>query len=765
MNTPLNVVGKTVARTEASLKAAGLTEYTADHCPPEALTLKVLRSPHAHARVRSIDASRVEALGGVAAVATAADLPRNRIGRWLYDRSIFAWEKVRHVGEAVAAVAAVDEETAEKALSLFKVEYEVLPGVFDPLKAVEPESVLVHEDMAGYTPTNRDCQGNILLKENARVGDVSAAFQQADLIYEARYATAMGHSGFTQPHQCVASVDTTGKLTLWTSTKDPFGIRKQVSQALGLPMSAVRVIAGMCGGDFGGKGSITIEGICACLARKTRRPVSLSLDWHEELGATFVRNKSIIDLQIGVTTDGAVLGVKARVIHDCGAYMDAMGSNLGEDLAALQGPYRCPNVDLSAVLVYTNNPPTGHVRGVRCPAESFAIESHIDGVARKLGLDPIEMRLRNLMQDGDRLCTGAILRNVGAKTVLEKAAGYLEKQRGPREAHAGWGIAMGQYNMHALPGGLKMTSATVRINDDGTVNLLTGSTEQGSGIVTVLQQIVAEELGVAMDSMSVVCADTDTSPWERGTGASDTTYRVGAMVQMAARDARDQLLLLAAKRLDTDPGNLAMAGGRVFKRDAPQISVALKEIAREAASSNGGPITGTGLSQRNERFSRIEAEKGIIDGPSYGVVVAKVKVDPDTGKVTVPQCYSVWDVGFALNPSNVEGQIEGGVACGIGYALSEEMVLREGRTLNNSIVNYHMPTASDTPRILTGVVEVPSTWGPYGAKGFGEGTNAPVAPAIANAMFEATGVRLKELPLTPERVFMGLKNHKQDNVS
>ncbi len=763
MNNNFNTVGKPVERYEAALKASGLTEYTADYRPRDLLAIKVLRSPHPHARIRSIDTSQVEALGGVAAVATAADFPPVKIGRWLNDRNVLAQDRVRHVGEAVAAVAAVDEETAEEALELFRVEYEPLPAVFDALQAMAPGAILVHEGLADYAPANRRCYGNVLTSGTIVAGDVEAAFRQSDLVYRDRYITPMGHCGFTQPHQCIASVDPAGKLTVRASTKDPFGLRRQLSDALGISMSRIRVIAGMCGGDFGGKGSTTIEGICACLALKTRKPVKLALNWHEELGGTFGRTAAIVELKAGVKNDGTLLALQGRVVHDCGAYMDAV-ANMHHDIDVLHGPYRCPNIDLGAFMVYTNNPPTGHVRGVRCPQEAFGIESHMDAMARTLGLDPVELRLRNVMQEGDRLPTGAVLHNVGSRRVLETAADFLKKQP-PPPAGAGWGVAMGQYNINPLPGGLKATSAAVRINEDGTVHLLTGSTEQGTGIVTVLQQIVAEELDVPMSMVSVSNADTETSPWERGTGASETTYRVGPTVQMAAQDARDQLLLLAARKLDADPKNLVLAGGRVFIRpaagssavSAPGEGISIKDLAREASASTGGPILGTGLARRNERFRKMEAVKGEVDGPSYGVAAVQVKVDAETGEVKVLKAYSVWDAGFAINPSNVEGQIEGGVACGIGYALAEELVLRNGKTLNNSIVNYHMPTAADVPMVKAGIVEVPSGFGPYGAKGIGEATNTPVAPAVVNAVCAATGVRITELPLKPERVAEALR--------
>ncbi|MDZ4246064.1 MAG: molybdopterin cofactor-binding domain-containing protein, partial [Dehalococcoidia bacterium] len=462
-------------------------------------------------------------------------------------------------------------------------------------------------------------------------------------------------------------------------------------------------------------------------------------------------------LKTGVRKDGTIVAMQGQVIHDCGAYMDAVGSTLGPDMAFIQGPYRCPNVDLSAVLVYTNNPPTGHVRGPRCPQEVFPIESHIDEIAHKLNIDPIEMRMRNIMQDGDKLCFGGVLRNVSAGQILEATRDYMKKQKRHPEPNTGWGIALGQYNLHPLPGGMQATSGCVKINDDGTLVLLSGTSEQGAGIVTVLQQIVAEEFGVSMDRVTVSNADSDAAPWERGTGASQTTTRVGAAVRLAAQDARDQLLGLAASKMDVDPKNMTLSQGKVYFNNIEREPVSLKELAAEMVLSRGGPILGTGLNLRKEMFKKIEEEKGIIDGPSYGTSVVKVSVDPDTGEVKVLKCYSIWDAGFAINPSNVEGQIEGGVVCGIGYGLTEDIIVKDGRILNNSLVDYCLPVSTDVPKVETEIMEVPSTWGPYGAKGLAEGANGPVAAAVANAVFNASGVRIRELPLTRERIFMGMK--------
>ncbi len=750
-------INKPQVRPDAFLKASGTAKYASDYLMPGTLTAKVLRSPHAHARIMSIDTSKAKALPGVVAVITAADLPKVLTGRWLKDRSALAWDEVRHVGEAVAAVAAVDEEAAEEALDLINVIYEVLPAVFDPIEALEAGAPLVHKNMATYEPKNRVCRGNILQEHRVTRGDVEAAFAQADVVYESSYSTPFGHHGFIQPHQTVANVDATSKLTVWTSTKDPFLERQQLAEVLQLPMSRIRVIPGYVGGDFGGKGTISIEPICTALALKARRPVRLLNTWQEELCSTYVRARTVTHIKAAAKKDGSLLAIQAWEVHDSGAYMDSFAL-LGLSCTNLQGAYRWPNMDLKVTMVYTNNTPTGHCRGVRAPAESFAIESHIAGLAAKVGMDPVEFRLKNVVVDGYVMAGGAPVRNVSAQQVLEALRDYLRNNSGPDQPNTGWGISLGHYALNPLPSGVQATSCCVKLNEDGTAVLITGSTEQGVGIHTALAQIVAEELAMPLQDVSVVPPDTDGTPWERGTGASQTIYRVGPTVRLAAQDARQQLLALAAEQLKVAASDLSLSDGKIFVRDAPEMWLPVSKVAASAPASKNGPITGTGKELRPEHFTRLEADNGIIDGPSYGANAVQVHVDPETGKVKVLRHYIGWDVGRAISPNNVIGQLQGGAVFGLGFALSEEMQVKDGKVLNNSLLDFRLPTAADAPQVeATYLEEAPSNWGPYGAKGMAEGTNAPVAAAIADAVHSATGVWVRDLPVSPEHIFAAMK--------
>ncbi|MBI2918757.1 MAG: xanthine dehydrogenase family protein molybdopterin-binding subunit [Chloroflexi bacterium] len=752
-------VNKPQVRSDARLKASGTAKYATDYAPPGALSAKVLHSPHAHARIVSIDTSQAKALPGVYAVITAADLPRVMTGRWLKDRSVFAWDVVRHIGDTVAAVAAVDEETAEEALELIKVEYEVLPAVFDPMEALKPDAPLVHKDMVSYEPKKRACRGNIHLEHTMTRGNVEAGFKQSDVIHEATYSTPFGHQGFIQPHQTVASVDANGKLTVWAAAKDPFRERQMLAEVLKLPMSKVKVIPGYVGGDFGGKGTIgTVEAVAAALALKSQRPVRMANTWQEELGCTFARARTRTHIKAGARKDGTLVALQVWEVHDSGAYMDSI-ADLGVSCSYLQGPYVWPNMDMKVTMVYTNNTPTGHCRGVRVPAESFAIESHIAGLAARLGMDPLELRLKNAIEDGYVMAGGSAVRNVSAKQALEAMREYLKREKtGPDEPNTGWGISLGQYGLHALPSGLQATSCCVKMNEDGTAVLITGSTEQGVGILTALQAIVAEELAMPMEDITLVAHDTDAVPWERGTGASQTLYRVGPTVRMAAVDARQQLLSLAAEQLKVAPGDLTIGQGRIFVRDAPEMWVPVAKVAAGSLTSKNGPILGTGHEARQDRFARMEAEYGIIDGPAFGGNAVKVRVDPETGKVTVLKYYIGWEVGCAVAPSNVIAQLQGGAVFGLGFALSEEMQVKDGKVLNNNLLDFRLPTAADAPMVEAAYLEeAPSNWGPYGAKGMAEGANAPVAAAVMDAVHSATGVWVRDLPVNPEHIFAARK--------
>ncbi len=757
-------LGKSFPIVQSKEKIIGETLYAGDFRLQNMLYGKILHSPHTHARILRIDTTRAEALPGVKAVITSADTPGARCGRFIQDRPLLALDEVKYRGEPVAAVAAVDEDTAADALELIKVEYEVLPAVFDPLLAMKPSSVLVHKDSESFEPRppRRNGKGNIVDEFSISQGDVEKALSECHVIHTDSYRTPAVHPGFLEPHAAVSVVDGSGRATMWCATKAPFLIRAHTCKFLKLPLSKLRVIAPTVGGDFGGKGTATVEPISLLLAMKSRLPVKLVLDRQEEFNCVPLREAAIMQITLGARKDGTIHAIKGQIVLDSGAYNDTVGRVEGS-ATNLMGVYRIPNVDLQAVLVYTNNPPRGHVRAPRAPSPVFAIESHIDMLSRKLGMDPIEFRFKNIVQDGDRV-TGSksILHPVGLKPALLSAQEYIKRESpagGTREKNVGWGVACGMWATRPVGEG-PASSAWLKINEDGSALLITGVTDNGGGQLGAYSQIVAEVLSIPYESVSVVSADTGVTPYEQGTGGSQTTYRVGMSVKLAAEDARKQLLELASIQLEAPTEALDIKESRVFIKTMPERAVGLAQLASSSLHSHKGPIVGVGREQREKLVSEMMAHKVDVDMGTYSTHVAKVHVDPETGLVKVLKYFAAHEAGFSINPDNVKKQIEGGVVFGQGFAMSEEVVVKDGDTVTGSLMDYKLPTISMAPKVDYVIVEIPSTFGPWGAKGVGEPPVVPVAPAIANAVYDATGVRIRELPVTPEKVYMGLKGNR-----
>jgi len=757
------VIGQSVPKKEVGEKVTGRQQYSGDLIFPDLLIGKILHSPHPHARILNIDASRAAALPGVKAVVTHQDTPHLLTGRWVHDRPVLAWDRVKFIGDPVAAVAAVDEETAIEAVDLIKVEYEELPAVFSPKEAVLPGAPIVHPDLANYKcDTVLKPQGNVVEQGGMTRGDVQAAWAKCYLVHEADYSTPVAYQGFTQPHETTATVDTAGRITVWAANKAPFILRQMVAQCLAIPISRIHIAAVAVGGDFGGKGTAQTEPICVLLALKSRRPVRLTLNREEELTATFLKEATTTHIKLGVSRDGAILAVQGHITYDTGAYCD-IAARMGGSCFDLHGPYRIPNVDLTASRVYTNNSPRGHMRAPPTPQPVFAMESHLDMVASKLGMDPIEFRLKNAVEEGDILPTGQKIMNPGIKETLCRTQEFLRSEKSEPRPNVAWGVASFQYHGTTIdPSGIIkdkrmiQSSAWVKFNEDGSAVLISGVTEQGCGPLTIFSQIVAEVLGISYDQVSVVSTDTDATPFEFGTGSSHTTFRVGFSVKAAAEDAREQLLEAAANKLGVEPASLVVRGGRVHLARDTSKGLTIAEAAAEATVQRGSPILGVGVGQRKAKLIGASKED-LLDAPQHGTHAVQVEVDPQTGQVRLLKYFACHDVGFALNPQTVEGQIEGGVGFGVGYALSEAVISHNGKTLNSSLTDYRIPTSLDLVDIKTELVEIPSISGPFGIKGLGEATNVPSAPAIANAVYRAVGVRITDLPLTPEKVYLALK--------
>ncbi|MDP2646220.1 MAG: xanthine dehydrogenase family protein molybdopterin-binding subunit [Desulfobacterales bacterium] len=759
-------LGKSFPDLHGNDKVTGKAVYAGDLRLDNMLYGKILHSPHSHARILNIDTAAAERLAGVKAVVTARDTPGERVGRFIQDRPLLALGEVKYKGEPVAAVAAVDDQTALDALELIQVEYEPLPAVFDPFEAMHPDSLLVHPDNETFAPRPpvRNARGNIVDQVHVVQGDVEKALAACDVVHTEKYDTPTVHAGYMEPHAAVALVDGAGNATLWCSTKAPFLLREHTSRLLKIPISRLRVIAPTLGGDFGGKGTATIEPLSLLLALKSGCPVKLVLTREEEFTCLPLREVAVMELTLGATRDGTLSVLKAKTVLDSGAYNDTIGKVEGSALN-LMGAYRIAHVDLRAYLVYTNNPPKGHVRAPRAPSPIFAIESCVDAISRKLNMDPLELRLKNLSLDGDRIPGNkGILRPAGLKSVLLATQRYLKKEKGPRQENTGWGVACGIWsNRPIMPQGPN-SSAWVKMNADGTVLLITGATENGGGQYSAFAQIVSEVLSIPFDAVTVVGADTGIAPYEQGTGGSQTMYRVGTSVRLAVEDAKKQLLELAAQQLDAPEEILDMKDGRVFVKTMPARSVSLDVLAAASLSSAKGPILGVGQQERKAFLKEMAAHTGDVDSGTYGMHAAQVAVDPKTGQVRVLKYFAAHEVGFAIDPENVRKQIEGGVVFGLGFAMTEEVKIKQGSTLTESFMDYKMPTITMAPVSEVEIVEIPCKFGPYGAKGIGEPPVVPVAPAIANAVYDATGVRVTQLPITPERVYEGLRKKERLSI-
>ncbi|MBI4316868.1 MAG: xanthine dehydrogenase family protein molybdopterin-binding subunit [Chloroflexi bacterium] len=748
------VVGQGIPKADARLKASGTARYAADIRPDGRAVLcgRILRSGVSHATIVSIDAGKAAALSGVFAVVTGKDVAPARIGRFLQDRTVLARDKVRCIGEPVAAVAAIDEATAAEALSLIDVEYWPLPSVLTPDLALAPGAPLIHEDLANYQdilPTRRYANvRNLVVTER---GEVEAAFAKADVVVEGVFTTQPVHQGFIEPKACVAAVDENGRVTVWPSNKNPFLARTMIGRGLGLPLSKVRVIAPTVGADFGGKGAPTIEPICALLAIKAGRPVRIALGMQEELATNFTRHPAVIKLKVAADAAGRLLGVEGEMTLNCGAYCDGFCGQAFKSYD-LQGPYNVPAVRLRGLSVMTNNAPAGHVRAPGGPQASFAIESLMDELARHLNQDPIEIRRINAIKSGDpALGPSGVMGANGLAETIEKVAEYVSRNMSGKRTYQGVGVACGAW--HASPAAeVAPYKCVLKLNEDGSAVLLTGTPDNGAGQHQVLAQVVAEILSLEPGEVTVFGGDTELTPLDAGPGASRGTVRVAHAARFAAEDARHQLLLLAAAKLEANPEDLELVYRQARVKGTPERAVSLAELARLALTSPEGQILGTGS---RERAAWVAAEKEhalVADEAQFCTHAAQVEVDPETGQVTVLKYVVAQDVGFALNPLSAAGQVEGSVVHGLGYALTEELVVEGGQVVNPSLVDYHLPVACSAPAVEAILVEQPSPAGPFGARGVGEASIAPVPAAIANAIRDAVGVRIWDLPITPEKV-------------
>ena len=734
-----------------------------------------------------MDVSKAKALPGVRVVVTGEDFP-GYTGLYLKDRRIFALDRVRYVGDTIAAVAADTPEIAQQAVDLIEVEYEPLPAVFDPEFGASPEAPLIHPDLANYeaVPFIFPQPGtNISNWMKVRKGDMDRGWAEADLIYEHKYRVPHIQHVPLETHVCVAQQDVNGKITLWSSSQSPFAQRNLIAKALHISHSKLRVITPYVGGGFGCKAGVSMEGAAVALAMKAKgRPVKLRMTREEEFYTTFVRQGLIAIIKMGMTREGRITAVQNRFYWDGGASTE-YGTNITRAAGySGTGPYYVPNIHIDSMCVYTNHPIGGAMRGFGMPEIHWGIEQHIDQMAEKLGLDPVQVRLINCLKDGDETLTGMIMHPTGLSQCIQKAAEAIgwtgpdqphrvapkTADAGPAHKRRGKGLAA-MWKAPAMPPN-PGSSATVRMNEDGTATVSIGGVDIGQGALTAMAQLAAEGLGVKIEDVRVNTVDTDYSPYEWQTVASRLTWSMGNAVLQAAENARLQILQTVAEAWNEDINDLDIIDGEVVSYRTEE-SRSLRDIAvygmqRPDGTWIGGPVLGRGKFMP-EYVTPLDAETG--QGPravvhfTTGCQAVEVEVDEETGEVQVLKIVSAYDVGRAINPDMVRTQMEGGAVQGMSTALLEGIIFDgQGTPRNPNFTDYRIATAVDAPlEVESIIVEVPQDDGPFGARGIGEHPMVPTAPAIANAVHNAVGIRIDSMPITSEKVWAALQTSADES--
>jgi CO/xanthine dehydrogenase Mo-binding subunit len=735
-------------RVEGPLKVTGAARYTADVVMPGMLWLAYTRSPRSHARLVRIDVEAAKRVPGVHAVLTGADTGNARIGRRLQDWPVLAQGRVRMVGDRIVAVAAETREIAEEAARLVDVEYEDLPGVFDVEAAIAEGAPILHPDIDSYvflgprrpTTDHPNVHGYSLIEKSETGEAIEAVFARADHVFEHTFRTAREFQGFIEPRACVVWMDDQQRMRVICTNKSPAALRQQLSAALGLPETQIIIEATFIGGDFGGKGLSIDEYVSYFLAKTTGRPIKSVMNYVDELQASNSRHAALMRLRTAVSADGRFLAHQSEALIDGGAYAAGkVGPTLVIPAHNTLSAYHVPVTRLQARAVYTNSIPGGSMRAPGDPQSMFASESHVDLIAHALGIDPIEIRRRNALHDNDPSITGERVHRARAMEVLAA----LEREsswREPLPNGRGRGVALGVRHI-----GAGSTSVVVRLADDGQIEVLTGVADQGGGAYTVLRRVAAAVLSVDPQRIVVVHCDTSGAAPDPGVGGQRVTHVLGRAMQAGATEMKSRLEELAAETMGWPAGQVRLEGDRFVHADG---AVSFDEVATLIA--RGGPVEVQGEYDGTHK----PGEPGDYEFAGY---VVDVSVDRDTGAVTVHDVLLAADVGTIVNPLAHQGQLEGGLMFGIGAALMEEMLLQDGQVTTATLGDYKLPCAMDTPPFRTVLLRDPSGPGPLGAKAAGELTNTSVAPAVANAVFAASGARVMHLPLTAERVLAALE--------
>ena len=735
---PRKVIGTPTPRLEGPDKVSGRAIYATDVVLPDMLWCKALRSPISYGRIKRIDTSRALELPGVKAVVTGADVHGLLIGRKIYDMPILADGVVRFIGEKVAAVAAESETIAEEALELIEVEFEELEPLLDPLAAIEPAATLLHPNVPSYRGLLHPIEqpSNVFVNMNWKKGDVEAGFREAGIVIENIFTTKPVHQAYIEPHACVVQAQGVGGADIWACSKVPFALREQVATAFGKGLETLVVHPCYIGGCFGGKGDFMDVPVCYLLSLKSGHPVKMVMDYAEEFLAGNPRHAAIVRVKSGVMKDGRLVAHEMKYVFDSGAYgaFKPQGYLVGPKEAA--GPYNIPNVFIEEKIVYTNKIPCGHMRAPGDPQGFFANESQMDLIARRLKMDPVAFRKINLMRDGDISPIGHAVPHIKSEEIVDeavRASGY----RSAKRKHSGRGVGIAQW----LPLGGEC-HALVAVDDEGAVTVSTAMLDQGAGTHTAMRLVAAEELQVPLAKVRVATLDTSEVGPDTGIGASRGTRIFGNATCLAAAHAKDQLIDAASKELGVARDALRLSGdGAVCAASGARVSYG--DIARMAEA----PIQGHGF------------YKNFESGPEAAlcVQVAEVEVDPETGRVELKQFTTAHSTGTVLNPLMHQAQIDGGVVMGMGYALMEEVMIDGGKVVTSNFGDGKIPSICDIPKLKTVIQEFPVGNGPYGGMSIGEPPVVPTAAAIANAVHDAVGVRIYDLPITAEKVLRALR--------
>jgi len=746
-----NVVGTRPIRHDGSDKVVGRARYAADIHLPGMLHGKILRSPHAHARIKGINASRALALPGVEVVITSADLPEASaafvdqeegaaVNYGFYSRNVMAREKALYLGHAVAAVAATSPHLAEEALALIDVDYEVLPPVLTAFEAMKDDAPILHERLVtqsspamrsgGYGPADTGKGTNVSNHFEFRLGDLDQGFKDADQVVEREYHTKAVHQGYIEPHSATAQWNPDGTVTIWASSQGHFALRDHTSVILGLPVSKLKIIPMEIGGGFGGKGQggCYLEPVVAALSRKVGKPVKIAMSRPEVFMGTGPTSGTHIKVKIGASKDGHITAVEASLLYEAGAFP---GSPVPSGCRTMFSPYDIPNAFIEGYDVVINSQKSSAYRAPGSPPASFAAEQAIDELSQKLGMDPLEFRLLNAAKEGTRQATGPVFQKIGLLEVLQAAQQHPHWSTPLEGPNRGRGIATGAWFNGTGP-----ASAVASVNPDGTVGLVEGSPDIG-GSRAAMAMHVAEVLDIPAEAIKPSIGDTDSIGYSSGAGGSGVTFKMGTAVYNAAQDVKQQLIARAAKIWDVSVDDVEYTDATLQHRSDPELRLTFKQIASRL-NGTGGPVVG-----------RATANPGGV-GNAFAINIVDVEVDPDTGKVEILRFTAIQDVGKAIHPSYVEGQIQGGAVQGIGWALNEEYYIDDaGQMLNSSFLDYRMPTSLDLPMIDTVIVEIANPGHPLGVRGVGEVCLVPPMAAVANAINNAVGTRMNQLPMNP----------------